>query len=241
MNVKNWAVRSWRVDWDDGRLSDYPGDPTARLVAVHTYGTSSHYQLAVLATVNGDAEAAIYGPNGQPTLINRPFSLEIGNRTGIFASNPEVRYVPPKVRAGLLPSLSGSLPFNPGSGFQTMEVPRGRLTSFFLRIAVLEEGSKLVGTKRVGGARSTPISWRYAGASDDAPGDEGTRPGRALAPDQPIRLQWNSPDRLLSNGPVPYPLPVVITIVTTFSDGHRETYSIATTFQILVGFLAANS
>jgi len=53
-----------------------------------------------------------------------------------------------------------------------------------------------------------------------------------------MRLQWNSPDRIVSAQPQDYIVPVSLLVETRFPDGHRASYVIASSFSVTVNFAA---
>jgi hypothetical protein len=53
-----------------------------------------------------------------------------------------------------------------------------------------------------------------------------------------MRLQWNSPDRIVGGQPLDYVVPVTLYMETRFPDGHLAFYVIASSFSVSVDFAA---
>jgi hypothetical protein len=53
-----------------------------------------------------------------------------------------------------------------------------------------------------------------------------------------MRLQWNSPDRIVGSQPLDYVVPVTLYVETRFLDGHLAFYVIASSFSVSVDFAA---
>jgi hypothetical protein len=53
-----------------------------------------------------------------------------------------------------------------------------------------------------------------------------------------MRLQWNSPDRIVGGQRQDYAVPVTLYLETRFPDGHLASYVIASSFSVSVDFAA---
>jgi hypothetical protein len=100
------------------------------------------------------------------------------------------------------------------------------------------EGVLLVDSVPRGFGQSRLTGWRYDGAPSDAPLGSGTLPGRVHTAGDVMRLQWNSPDRIVGNQPQDYAVPVTLYLETRFPDGHLAFYVIASSFSVSVDFAA---
>jgi hypothetical protein len=71
------------------------------------------------------------------------------------------------------------------------------------------------------------VSFRYAGADNDASG--ASPPGEYPAA-EPLRLQWNTP----LPGAAAYPIPLELTVETTYDDGTVRTYAFEGSIEVVV-------
>jgi hypothetical protein len=55
---------------------------------------------------------------------------------------------------------------------------------------------------------------------------------------EPLRLQWNSPDRIVSGQLQDYGVPITLYVQTLFRDGHAASYVIPSSFSVSVDFAA---
>jgi hypothetical protein len=238
MAIEDWSVRRWSIDFGDGKTAAVAGQPAPQLSISHTYASAGTYDARVVALITGQAQAARFDQYGAVHLVRVPFSVAVGNDTLATARTAPVKtYVPPQGAASVSPALDGATPAGAAS-FRRVEVLRGALTDLSVRLLVMREGWIRVGATRAGTAHSTLIGWRYNGPPSDAPAGIGTRPGAIGEPSEPLRLQWNQPDRLVGVQLQDYVLPVTLQIQTRFSDGHVALYTIDSTFSVTVDFAA---
>jgi hypothetical protein len=103
---------------------------------------------------------------------------------------------------------------------------------------IIQEGVLVVDGVPRGFGQSRLTGWRFDGAPSDAPADSGTLPRRPHGAAEPLRLQWNSPDPIVSGQLQDYAVPVTLFVQTRFRDGHLASYVIASSFSVSVDFAA---
>ncbi len=238
MAIEDWSVSRWSVDFGDGKAAAVAGQPAPQLRVSHTYASAGTYDARVVALITGQAQAARFDRHGAVHLVRVPFSVEVGNDTLATArALPIKTYVPAQGIVTVSPALEGAPAAGPAS-FRRIEVLRGALTDLWPHLLVTREGWIRVGATSAGPAHSTLIGWRYTGPPSDAPAGIGTRPGATGGPSEPLRLQWNQPDRLAGTQLQDYVVPVALDIETHYSDGHVARYTIDSTFSVTVDFAA---
>jgi hypothetical protein len=235
MAIQDWSVTRWTVDFGDAQSTSMPGLVQSRIDMPHVYRAAGPYRVSVLAAISGHAQAAVYDHFGAVHLITRSFAVEVGNTALTTVRRPPPRaYLSPQAVVGVSPTL-GSIPSG-AAAFRHVDVLRGAPTAFAVRLIVLREGLSLVDGVVNGLGKSTLIAWRYDGAMTYAAAR--TSPGAIRTPDQPLRLQWNAPDRLAGSQPQDYVVPVTILVQTRYPDGHVAKYVVATSFTVSVDFAA---
>jgi hypothetical protein len=165
--------------------------------------------------------------------------VAIGNHALATAGpRPSRRYLPPQAVVGVVPYLGAATGDDTATAFQHIEVLRGALTTLSVHLQVNKEGVLLVNGAPRGLGRSRLTGWRFDGPPSDAPPGSGTLPHRAHGSGEVMRLQWNSPDRIVSGQPQDYVVPVTLYVETGFPDGHLANYIIASSFLVSVDFAA---
>ncbi len=238
MAISDWSVDRWFVDFGDGSVRTIRGGSTA-LTAGHTYSAAGQYQPRVIASISGHAQAAVYDRAGYPRLIRRTFTVEVGNSTvGSVSPAPMRAYFPPRVQARVSPTLEGSgVP--PGlSAFAHVEALRGAMNDFYVRLVVLQNGYFTSNGIPAGSARSTMTGWRFLGPPTTVPGGRGTSVGSFHGPAEPLRLQWDAPDRVTPSGLEDYTVSLLIYLRTVYSDGQVRDLAVVSTITVTVDFPA---
>jgi hypothetical protein len=237
MAIQDWSVSSWSVDFGDGSRALIAGRAPNTLDLPHSYATAGTFDAKVVATIAGHAEAARYDRYGNVSLIQQPFSVEIGNDTLATASaRPARTYLAPQAEVRVSATLNASP--DPASSFRHVEALRGALTTFALRLFVTREAQIHSGTALVGSGSSHLLNWRYDGPASEAPPGTGTVPGEVREASAPLRLQWNEPDRISGKQLQDYVIPVTLYIETRFQDGHVAQYILNSSFSVTVDFTA---
>ncbi len=137
-----------------------------------------------------------------------------------------------------MPYLGPSTAAGSGTAFRHVEVLRGALTTLAVHLLINREGLLVVNGIPRGFGQSRLTGWRFDGAPSDAPPGSGTLPRIYHRAGDPMRLQWNSPDRIVSGRPQDYAVPVTLYLQTRFPDGHVASYVIASSFSVSVDFAA---
>jgi hypothetical protein len=192
-----------------------------------------------VASIAGHAQAAIYDRYGGVRLIERPFSVDIGNEA--FATSraqPARRYLPPQAMVTVTPALGISGPDPSGAGFRRIDVLRGALTSLRVHLLITREGLLTIDDRAIGYGTSHLTAWRLDGGTSDAPADSGTAPGRVHPTADLLRLQWNTPGRIERAQLQDYTVPVTLYVETRFPDAHVASYAIQSSFSVTVNFAA---
>lgn len=236
MAIRDWSVTKWTVDFGDGQGATLSGGSTTVRVP-HIYQSAGLFDARVVASISGEAQAAVYDRYGYPQLIDRPFTVEIGNDVQ-STTRPAavVRYQAPWVELLVVPSL-GQAPPASSTGFRGIDVLRGALTLIGVRLAIIQEGAMTINGRRAALGTSTLQAWRLDTGSDAPPGI-GTTPGAIHAASDVMRLQWDSPDAVSPGGSQSYRIPVTLFIRTRFPNGHVGSYAVPSTFFVSVNFAA---
>ena len=238
MAIEDWSVTRWLLDFGDGQ-SRTVSSPVGTTISVpHTYLSTGRYDTRLIASISGHAQAAAYDGYGNIHLVRRPFTVEVGNHASISArARPSRNYVPPQVAVAVVPSVGPSVPTSVVA-FRHIDALRGALTTLSIHLVVIREGLITIDGARGGFGQSRLTGWRLDGGVLDAPGNSGTTVGANHSAGEPMRLQWNSPDRIVSAQPQDYIVPVSLLVETRFPDGHRASYVIASSFSVTVNFAA---
>lgn len=228
-------VDGWTVDFGDGTVRDYPPDPTdqERLAVAHRYQEAGSFDAVVTAHVSGQAYAAFFAPAGAPIERVIPFTVDISNRASGISALP-VEYVPPVVEVGASPSgvlADGRLVEPDADGHAAIWWARGLLSELYPRAIVVTEGFMRSGGVTIGGAATRLVAYRYEAGVNDASAP--TPPGR-YPPDDPIRIQWNTP----LPGEGTYPVRLVLELETTYDDGTVRTSEVSGEVDVTVIYSA---
>jgi hypothetical protein len=238
MAIEAWQVSKWFFDFGDGQSTNVNTN-AVRLSVPHTYQVAGQYDARAIASIAGDAQAAIYDRYGNPTLVQQRFALQIGNDALTNTRARSVRrYLPPNGVVTVTPTLDGAQPVTGMPGFRRIDALRGRLTVLAVHLLLLGEGTVTVDGHTIGAGRSRLTAWRLDGARSDAPAGTGTVPGTIHSPGDALVLQWDSPDRVDRNQGQNYSVPITLFLQTRYSDGHIVNYAIATSFLVAVNFPA---
>lgn len=239
MAIEDWSVTSWTMDFGDGQSRTLNGPIGTTIQLPHTYQSPGRYDARAVAFISGHAQAAVYDRYGAVHLLRRPFSVEVGNHALATAgSRPLRRYLPPQAVVGVVPYLGPATDAGTGAAFRHIEVLRGALTTLSVHLLINREGLFLVNGVPRGFGQSRLTGWRFDGAPSDAPPGSGTLPHRPHSALEVMRLQWNSPDRIVGNQPLDYVVPVTLYVETRFPDGHLAFYAIGSSFSVSVDFAA---
>lgn len=239
MAIEDWSVTSWSIDFGDGQMTTRNGAVGTSIQVPHVYQTAGVYDVGVLAYVSGHAQAAVYDRYGTVHLLRRPFSVEVGNHTTATASTrPSRTYLPPRAQVGVVPYLGMAIGAPSSTAFRHIDGLRGAITSLSVQLLILREGQLRIGGVSHGFGQTWLTGWRLDGAASDAPPGMGTLPGASHRASDPLRLQWNSPDRIIGGQARDYVVPLTLFVATRFPDGHIAAYAIASSFSVSVNFAA---
>jgi hypothetical protein len=238
MAIEDWSVTRWMLDFGDSQVRTVNGPVGTSGSAPHTYLTAGQYDARLIAFISGQAQAAVYDRYGDVHLVRRPFSVEVGNHAIITARpRPSRSYAAPRVAVGVAPSIGNGAPTDTVA-FRHIDALRGALTTLSIHLIVLREGLINIDGTPTGLGQSRLTGWRLDGGPSDAPGNSGTTVGSTHRSGQPMRLQWNSPNQIVTARPEDYVVPVTLMVETHFSDGHVASYTIASSFSVTVNFAA---
>lgn len=224
-------VERWTVDFGDGTRRTFPGDGSDRLATTHAY-EAGEFDVIVTARVTGEAYGAFFTPEGVPFEEVVPFELDISNLASGTAL--PIEYIPPVVVPGGSPSgtMPGGVPVAADvGGHAQIFWPRGLPCDLFVRPIVEQEGLMRSGGIAIGGATTRLLRYRFLGGTNDA---SEASPRGTYDPDEPIRLQWNTP---LPDGGS-YPIRVELTVETTYDDGTVRTFEFAGSIGVTVVYSA---
>ncbi len=239
MAIEDWSVTTWAVDFGDGQIRTLNGPIGTSVQVSHIYQSPGRYEARALAFISGHAQAAVYDRYGTVHLLRRPFSVQVGNRALANAGpRPSRRYLSPRAVVGVVPYLGPATADGSPTAFRHIEVLRGALTTLSLHLLINREGLLVVDGVPRGFGQSRLTGWRFDGAPSDAPPGSGTLPRKNHGAGEPMLLQWNSPDRIVSGQPQDYAVPVTLYVQTRFPDGHVASYVIASSFSVSVDFAA---
>ena len=239
MAIEDWSVTSWTVDFGDGQSRTLNGQIGTAIQLPHTYQSPGRYDARAVAFISGHAQAAVYDRYGAVHLLRRPFSVEVGNHALATAGpRPLRRYLPPQAVVGVVPYLGPATGADTVTAFRHIEVLRGALTTLSVHLLINRDGVLLVNGVPRGFGQSRLTGWRFDGAPSDAPPGTGTLPDRPHGALEVMRLQWNSPDRIVGGQPLDYVVPVTLYVETRFPDGHLTFYVIGSSFSVSVDFAA---
>jgi hypothetical protein len=193
----------------------------------------------VVASISGHAQAAVFDRTGYPRLLRRSFNVEVGNNTlaGVSPA-PRRLYFAPRIQARVSPTLEGSgIP--PGlAAFEHVEALRGTINDLLVRIAVVQDGYFTANGVRAGSGRSFLTGWQFLGPRMGMPANLGTTIGSFHGPADPLRLEWDAPDRVTPTGMQDYSVSFLIYVSTVYSDGQVRDHAVASTVTVSVGFPA---
>jgi hypothetical protein len=238
MAIEDWSVTRWLLNFGDGQLRTVNGPVGSFISVPHTYLSAGRYDTRMIASISGHAQAAVYDRYGTVHLVRRPFTVEVGNHASITArARPSRSYVPPQVAVAVVPSVGPGTPTSTVA-FRHIDALRGALTTLSIHLAVIREGVISIDGVRRGFGQSRLTGWRLDGGVLDAPGNSGTTVGVTHPAGDPMRLQWNAPNRIVRAQPQDYVVPVTLLIETRFPDGHLASYAIASSFSVTVNFAA---
>jgi hypothetical protein len=239
MAIEDWSVTSWSIDFGDGQLTIVNAAGGTSIQVPHVYQAAGLYDARVVAFISGHAQAAVYDRYGTVHLLRRPFSVEVGNHAMATASTrPSRSYLPPRALVAVVPYLGTAVGVPSTAAFRHIDGLRGALTSLSVQLVILREGQLAIDGVPRGFGRSWLTGWRLDGAPSDAPRGVGTVPGGSHPAAAPLRLQWNTPNRIVGGQPRDYVVPVTLFIATRFPDGHVASYAIASSFTVSVNFAA---
>jgi hypothetical protein len=239
MAIEDWSVATWTVDFGDGESRTLNGPIGTAIQVSHVYQSPGRYDARAVAFISGHAQAAAYDRYGTVHLLQRPFSVAVGNHAlATAAPRPMRRYVPPQAVVGVVPYLEAPTGDDTGPAFRHIDVLRGALTSMSIRLLINREGLLIVDGAPRGFGHSRLIGWRFDGGPSDAPAGTGTVPHRSHGSGDVLRLQWNTPDRIVGGLRQDYVVPVTLYVETRFPDGHLASYVIGSSFSVSVDFAA---
>lgn len=240
MAIEEWSVARWSIDFGDGQ-SISKAAPVGNVISLsHTYSATRPYDARAVASISGHAQAAIYDRYGNARMIRKPFSVEVGNHMIVTPRAQPIRvYLAPRAVVAVNPMLAdrSGIPHAPAS-FSRVDVLRGALTNFAIRLRVIQEGRLVINGRASGWGQSRLVSWRYDGPSSDAPTGMSTRPGTFNPAVEPLQLQWNAPGLFVGGHARDYIVPLTLHLETRYPDGHLGRYTIASTFSVSVNFAA---
>lgn len=239
MAIEDWSVTRWWVDFGDGQSATLRAPSGTSISVPHTYRSAGRYDARAVAFISGHAQAAVYDRYGTVHLVQRPFSVEVGNDAiATSRARPARAYVPPQVMVGVVPSLGPATTGVSAPAFRHIDALRGALTTLSIHLLVAREGVLTIGGVPDGFGQSWLTAWRLDGAPSDAPAGSGTTPGAIHVASDPMRLQWDSPDHIVGARAQDYLVPTTLYVTTRFPDGHLASYGIASSFSVSVNFAA---
>ncbi len=239
MAIEDWSVTTWSIDFGDGQMTTLNAPVGNSIQVPHVYQAAGIYDASVVAFISGHAQAAVYDRYGTVHLLRRPFSVEVGNHAMASArTRPSRSYLPPRAMVGVVPYLGMTIGAPSATAFRHIDGLRGALTGLSVQLLIIREGQLIIGGVPRGFGHSWLTGWRLDGAPSDAPPGIGTVPGGIHRAGEPMRLQWNTPDRIVGGQPRDYVVPVTLFVETRFPDGHIASYVIASSFSVSVNFAA---
>jgi hypothetical protein len=236
MAIQEWRVRTWIVDFGDGQTATLPGSGTALRIS-HVYQQAGAYVPQVTADIVGQAQAAAYGVDGRPELVERSFQVEVGNSTAAFAGAATSGYTAPVVRAGVAPVLANQGGAPAAQGLSQIQALRGDLTTVFLRALIERDGFRTVNHRPVAAGHSVVTAWRYA--PDPADGVSYAEPTGWVAARTPLAFRWDRPDHVAGGGNA-YLVHLVVAVTSRYDDGTILHFDYPVTFAVGVGYSAVD-
>lgn len=248
-DILSWSVVGWTFRWSDGTVSAAPGSGQDPATTTHAVAPQPGPSQDTIASVTAVAHLHIHGtaldfdPAGNIVTVTRDAFVDISNRAGAAGTGAAPVYTPPRLAAGGVAvgqAGDGTMPpLDPAAAAAThLTTLRGRLLDVYPRAVVISPGTESIGGVTVGSSTTTTTAWTYTGGWTDAPPGEGTPPGTSGAPDVPVALQWNHAERMTAAGtPVDEAVPLTITAVTTWPDGHRETETITAPVAVTIWYV----
>jgi hypothetical protein len=239
MAIEDWQVMGWTLDFGDGQVATRNGSIGTAISLPHTYVSAGRYDARATAQISGHAQAAVYDRYGTVHLVQRSFSVAVGNHVSTSVrARPARSYSPPQATVGVIPSIGSAGRGSSGAGFRQIDALRGALTRLDVRLLIVREGLMRIDGVPRGSGQSRLTGWRLDGAGSDAPAGSGTVPGAIQAPAEPMYLQWNAPDRIVGASTQEYVVPVTLYVDAHFPDGHVGSYAIRSSFSVSVNFAA---
>jgi hypothetical protein len=239
MAIEDWQVSSWTLDFGDGQVATRNGSIGTAISLPHTYVSAGRYDARATAEISGHAQAAVYDRYGTVHLIQRSFSVAVGNHvTASVRPRPARSYSPPQATVAVIPSIGTAGGGSSSEGFHQIDALRGALTRLVVRLLIIREGVMRIDGVPRGAGQSRLTGWRLDGTGSDAPAGSGTVPGPIHVPAEPMYLQWNAPDHIVGASAQEYVVPVTLYVDTHFPDGRVGSYAIRSSFTVAVNFAA---
>lgn len=236
--IDDWRIDTWRIEWGDGQTRTIAGQTGTTISTPHAYSSTTMYVAHVVATISGYAQAADYGRLGEPFLIRRPFSVQVGNSLAVTVSGrPAVGYLPPVLNAGVSPTVHGSGIPAASAGLHHLDAPRGLLVDVYLRPVIAREAMRTISGRWAGWGRTSVVSWRYLGSPSRAPDRILPAPGW-LSPAIPLQFEWDAPDPVVGASPRDYVVDIALQVHVRYDDGTERFIAIQAGFTVTVGFTA---
>ena len=211
-----------------------PGNPAATGPAVTDITAVAH--LFIHGT------AMDFDNAGNLITVTRDAFVDISNRASANGSGAAPVYTAPQLATGAMAAAQhadGSLPGIPTTAPKAhLDALYGRLLMVYPRPIILAPGTESIGGVVIGTATTTTSGWTYNGTWTDAPAAQATAPGSHGNPATPITVQWNHAERLDAHGGhLDETIPVSITAVTTYPDGHVQTTSTSAAIPVTIYFI----
>jgi hypothetical protein len=239
MAIEDWSVTTWTLNFGDGQSRTLSGPIGTSIQVSHIYQSPGPFDARAVAFISGQAQAAVYDRYGTVHLVHRRFSVEVGNHALTTARPRPLRsYLGPQATVGVVPYLGPATSDGSPTGFRRIDVLRGALTTLSVHLLIAREGMMMVDGVPRGFGRSRLTGWRFNGPPSDAPPGSGTIPGPIHGTGEAMRLQWNTPDRIINGQLQDYGVPVTLYVETIFPDGHAAVYVILSSFSVSVDFAA---
>lgn len=235
MAIRDWHISQWLVDFGDGTTASIAGRGQTFVQVSHVFQQPGPYVPQVTARIVGHAQAAEYGSNGLPRLVERSFAVEVGNSTAAFVGATRSTYLPPVIHTAVAPVLAHEAGTPAADGFSQIETLRGDTTQIYLRTMIQREGWRTIDRQAVASAHSSIIGWRYLPQPSDGVTWVATS-GWTLA-DAPIGFRWDQPDRLSLPA---YTVHLLVAVSTRYDDGASRRFEYPAAFSVTVGYSAVD-